>query len=122
MNAPDRFELFQLGEGQKKVTWVLDTRVPNTAIFTFEKEDHTLANLLNERLHQSPKVYFAAYIIPHPLESRFEMRVTTDGSIDPRTAIIQAAQEAVRDLEILKQNFTKEMEVKKMAMAGGNKN
>lgn len=35
--------------------------MPNAAIFTFHKEDHTLANLLRSRLIKTPHVIFAAY-------------------------------------------------------------
>jgi DNA-directed RNA polymerase II subunit RPB11 len=57
MNAPDRFELFILPEGVKKsinpsslltvrVTLEPDSKIPNAATITFEKEDHTLGNML----------------------------------------------------------------------------
>lgn len=35
--------------------------MPNTSIFTFNKEDHTLGNLLRARLLQDRRVTFAAY-------------------------------------------------------------
>lgn len=35
--------------------------IPSSAIFTFNKEDHTLGNLIRSRLLQSPHVLFAAY-------------------------------------------------------------
>ena len=59
MNAPDRFELFILPEGVKKylqdsqvllltprVTLEPDSKIPNAATIIFEKEDHTLGNML----------------------------------------------------------------------------
>lgn len=58
MNAPDRFELFILPEGVKKyceihlnklmsrVNLEPDTKIPNAATLTLEKEDHTLGNML----------------------------------------------------------------------------
>ena len=113
-NIQPRFELFTLGEGEKKVTEEPDTRefscyrtsawsnttirctashqpymkscsraqmvryhlhrsdhcllgIPSTSIFTFNKEDHTLANMLRSRLLQYPHVHFAGYKVPHPL-------------------------------------------------------
>ncbi|KAF2094129.1 RBP11-like subunits of RNA polymerase [Rhizodiscina lignyota] len=115
MNAPDRFELFILGDGEKKVTWNLDTRVPNTAIFTFNKEDHTLGHLLSSRLHKYSYVQFSAYIIPHPLLPSFDLRVTTDGSVSPKDAIVQACRDIVGELDQLSREFTKEWELKKIA-------
>ena len=106
-NVQHRFELFLLGDGEKKVTEEADTRksnlcpseetnscrpfivrllpcfqcylktvhltdiqftgIPSSSIFTFNKEDHTLGNLLRSRLLQSPHVTFAGYKVPHPL-------------------------------------------------------
>jgi DNA-directed RNA polymerase II subunit RPB11 len=48
MNAPQTFESFLLLEGEKKITFEKDTKVPNAAIFTINKEDHTLGNLLKQ--------------------------------------------------------------------------
>ncbi|KAL0258369.1 DNA-directed RNA polymerase II core subunit [Diplodia seriata] len=115
----DRFELFLLGDGEKKVEMKHDTRVPNTAIFTFNKEDHTLANLLAARLHKYKYVTFAGYKVPHPLFARFELRVGTDGSVAPKEAIVNACRDIVQDLEVFSREFTKEMELKKIAKAGG---
>jgi hypothetical protein len=41
MNAPPTFESFLLFD-EKKITKEQDTKVPNAAIFTINKEDHTL--------------------------------------------------------------------------------
>lgn len=48
MNAPPAYESFLLDEGEKKVLIEKDTKVPNAAVFTFNKEDHTLGNLLKQ--------------------------------------------------------------------------
>ena len=84
-NIQHRFELFLLGDGEKKVTETPDTRmldiptallnaatdfcsgIPSSSLFTFSKEDHTLGNLLRARLLQSQHVTFAGYRVPHPL-------------------------------------------------------
>ena len=89
-NVPHRFELFLLGEGEKKVVETADTRrftsvssfrslvysagntevligIPSSSLFVFVKEDHTLGNLLRSRLLQSPHVTFSGYRVPHPL-------------------------------------------------------
>lgn len=120
MNAPDRHELFLLAEGEKKVSFATETRVPNASLFTFRKEDHTLANLLRARLLKSPAIVFAAYRVPHPLFATFELRVQTDGSITPKDAVVQACADIVQDLQKLDQEFTKEFELKKIALGSGN--
>ena len=40
---------------------------PSTSIFHFNKEDHTLGNLLRDQLRKNRHVVFSAYKIPHPL-------------------------------------------------------
>ena len=35
--------------------------IPSTAIFTLNKEDHTLGNLLRSQLLKNPRVLFAGY-------------------------------------------------------------
>ncbi|KAK3621214.1 DNA-directed RNA polymerase II core subunit [Elasticomyces elasticus] len=112
---PDRYELFLLGEGEKKVTLEVETRVPNAALFTFNKEDHTLGNLLRDKLTRSDHVLFAAYQVPHPLFAVFKLRVQTDGEVTPKQAVVGACQELVQELQTLDQEFTKEWELKKIA-------
>ncbi|MCJ1230979.1 DNA-directed RNA polymerase II core subunit [Toensbergia leucococca] len=119
-NIPPRFELFLLGDGEKKVTEMIDTRITSSSIFTFNKEDHTLGNMLRSRLLQSPKVMFAGYKVPHPLFSTFELRIQTDTSITPRAALVQACRDLVEDLGILGREFTKEWELRKIVGEGAN--
>jgi len=120
MNAPDRFELFILGDGERKVVETPDTRIPSASLFTFNKEDHTLGNMLRSRLLQSNHITFAGYKVPHPLFSKFELRVQTDGEITPRAAVVQACRDLVNDLGTLSREFTKEWELRKMAGDGAN--
>lgn len=139
--VPDRFELYLLGDGEKKIESKDETRKtppdippeapskkatsllrkfkfeadmsaligqPNSAIFTFNKEDHTLGNMLSQRLHKYPYVQFSAYRVPHPLFATFELRITTDGSITPKDALIKCCQDIVKDLDQLARSFTTE--------------
>ncbi len=136
-----RFELFLLGPGEKKVTWVTETRewnkmavsslhvhllrmllpgVPNAARFTFNKEDHTLGNLISSRLRKYKTTVFSGYMVPHPLVPSFELRVQTDGTITPKAAVLQACRDIVQDLDHLSKEFTKEWELKKIANTGGD--
>ncbi|KAL8688956.1 MAG: hypothetical protein Q9218_005260 [Villophora microphyllina] len=154
-NVPNRFELFLLGDGEKKVTEETDTRelalqsphcgtlhlfsnidfaslpdeyksandflsagIPSTSVFTFNKEDHTLGNMLRARLLQSPHVLFSGYKVPHPLFSKFILRVQTDGTLTPRQAVLQACKDLVTDLGLLSREFTKEWELRKMVGEG----
>ncbi|KAK2629967.1 hypothetical protein QTJ16_000787 [Diplocarpon rosae] len=119
MNAPDRFELFLLGDGEKKVSEASDTRTADSSVFTFNKEDHTLANILRAHLLKDPHVMFAGYKIPHPLFAKFELRIQTDGSISPKEALVNCCKALVGDMEILSREFTKEYELRKMVSGDG---
>ncbi|KEF53845.1 uncharacterized protein A1O9_10247 [Exophiala aquamarina CBS 119918] len=114
INIPDATEAFILGDNEKKIEEKIDTRTPNTVIFTFNKEDHTLANLLREKLLKNSHVTFAAYRVPHPLFAKFELRVQTDGEITPKEAIVASAGDTISELSRLKTNFTREYELRKM--------
>ncbi|KAI1622740.1 DNA-directed RNA polymerase [Exophiala viscosa] len=120
LNELERTEAFILGEGEKKIEEKIDTRTPNTTIFTFNKEDHTLANLLRDKLLKNSHVTFAAYRIPHPLFAKFELRVQTDGEITPKEAVLASSKDIIQDLNALKTNFTREYELRKMV--GGAQN
>ncbi|CRG89844.1 DNA-directed RNA polymerase II subunit RPB11 [Talaromyces islandicus] len=122
MNAPDRTESFILGENEKKIEEKADTRTPSTSIFTLNKEDHTIGNLLRSRLLQNRHVTFAAYKVPHPLVHKLELRVQTDGDITPKEALLGACHDTVRDLGTLSREFTKEFELRKMVGAAQQQN
>ncbi|KAJ9616079.1 DNA-directed RNA polymerase II core subunit [Knufia peltigerae] len=107
-------EAFILGDGEKKIEQKIDTRTPNTVIFTFNKEDHTLANMLREKLLENSHVMFAAYKVPHPLFASFELRIQTDGDITPKEALIASSKEIIKELDVLKHRFKKEYDLRKM--------
>ncbi|GAA5867240.1 hypothetical protein JCM8547_003131 [Rhodosporidiobolus lusitaniae] len=97
MNAPSRYEMFVLADGEPKVLVEEDTKIPNAATLTINKEDHTLANMLRSQLLLDSKVQFAGYKVPHPLESRVVLKVQTNGEKTP----IVAVQDAINSLLIL---------------------
>ncbi|KAG9237630.1 DNA-directed RNA polymerase [Amylocarpus encephaloides] len=115
----ERFELFLLGEDEKKCSEETDTRTPNSSTFTFMKEDHTLANMIRAHLLKDPHILFAGYKIPHPLFAKFELRIQTDGESTPKEALITCCKALVADLAILSREFTKEYELRKMVSGDG---
>lgn len=114
MNAPDRFELYLLADGEKKITLTPDSRIPSAATIKFEKEDHTLGNMLRAQLLQDPRVVFAGYKIEHPLVSNFILRVQTEEDYEPREAVVNAARSLLDQLTQLRSNFEREWELKKI--------
>ncbi|KAI9859625.1 MAG: DNA-directed RNA polymerase II core subunit [Trichoglossum hirsutum] len=118
-NVPDRFELFLLGPGEAKVTVEPDTRVPHCAMFHFNKEDHTLADMLRSQLLRTPNVVFAGYRVPHPLFSTFDIRIQTNGEISPKDALVEACKELINKLKVLDLQFKHEFAIKEAMNAKG---
>ncbi|KAG2177291.1 hypothetical protein INT43_007948 [Umbelopsis isabellina] len=109
MNAPDRFELFVIPEGRRKVEMEEDTKIPNAATFKIEREDHTLANMLRMQLLKDPRVLFAGYKVPHPLEHNFILKIQTAPDTTPENALGDAITELIQEIGQLKNKF--EMDV-----------
>lgn len=105
MNAPASFESFLLHDGEKKIVIQKDTKVPNAAHFIINKEDHTLGNLLRAQLLKDPKVLFAGYKVPHPLEYKFVLRVQTTEGYMPQEALSTAITDLISELNLLEEQF-----------------
>jgi DNA-directed RNA polymerase II subunit RPB11 len=83
-------------------------------MFHFNKEDHTLGNMVRARLLKTEHVQYAGYRVPHPLVPTFDLRVQTDGHITPKEAVVKACRDIVQDLAELSRQFTKEWELAKI--------
>uniref|UniRef100_A0AC35TMM7 RNA_pol_L_2 domain-containing protein n=1 Tax=Rhabditophanes sp. KR3021 TaxID=114890 RepID=A0AC35TMM7_9BILA len=105
MNAPAPFESFLLFDGEKKITFEKDTKVPNAAVFCINKEDHTLGNLLKHQLLKDPHVLFAGYRNPHPLEHKFNLRIQTTPESDPTKVLTDAISDLVAELSMMEDRF-----------------
>jgi len=105
MNAPSTFESFLLFEGEKKISIEKDTKVPNAAIFTVNKEDHTLGNLITTQLLKDPQVLFAGYKNPHPLEHKFVLRIQTSSDYTPQDAFTNAITDLISEVSLLEERF-----------------
>ena len=109
MNQPARFELVVLPDGVKKVTIQKDLKIPNAAKFIIQREDHTLGNMLRERVASQKGVTFAAHKVPHPLEPLVELIVHTDKSSTPIQAVSNAVDDLNADIGILVDRFNLEL-------------
>ena len=58
--------------------------MPNAAIFTINKEDHTLGNLIRHQLMKDPNVLFAGYRNPSPFVNQILIRVQTTSDYTPQ--------------------------------------
>ncbi|OWA50788.1 putative DNA-directed RNA polymerase II subunit RPB11-a [Hypsibius exemplaris] len=108
MNAPPAFESHLLYPGEKKITMEKDTKVPNACIFTFNKEDHTLGNMIRAQLIKDPNVVFAGYKVPHPLENKFILRIQTTADYAPTEALNNAITDLLSELAFTEEQFREE--------------
>lgn len=113
MNAPPTFESFLLHEGEKKIVKELDTKVPNAAMFTVNKEDHTLGNMIRNQLLKDPHVLFAGYKNPHPLEHKFVLRIQTTSDYSPQEAFMNAITDIISELSLFEERFKEALKEKK---------
>ncbi|GAA51526.1 DNA-directed RNA polymerase II subunit RPB11-a [Clonorchis sinensis] len=120
MNAPASFEPFLLADGEKKyapltqwiklldrISFEKDTQVPNAAIFTLNREDHTVGNMLTCQLLKDPRVLFAGYKAPHPLEHKIVIRVQTLPPTTPLDVFISALKDLVSEVSNIEEQFRK---------------
>ncbi|KAH9283426.1 DNA-directed RNA polymerase II subunit RPB11 [Echinococcus granulosus] len=105
MNAPAAFESFLLTEGEKKVFVEKDTHVPHAAIFTLNREDHTLGNMITRQLLKDPRVLFAGYKVPHPLEHRIVIRVQTTPTVTPLEVFSSAIKDLISEISNIEEQF-----------------
>ncbi|XP_060844452.1 DNA-directed RNA polymerase II subunit RPB11-like isoform X1 [Rhopalosiphum padi] len=92
----------------------LDTKVMNAAIFTINKEDHTLGNMIRNQLLKDPRVLFAGYKQPHPLEHKFELRVQTKSSeYTPQDALTNSVTDLLAELSLFEERFKDALKQKK---------
>ena len=97
MNAPERSSCFRLDEdnGEEKIVYTTDTKVSNSATFIFNKEDHTVGNLLRMQLLRDRNVRFVGYKMPHPLVHRLDLKIQTASS---HVAPVEVLSAAIEDL------------------------
>jgi DNA-directed RNA polymerase II subunit RPB11 len=109
-NKPSTWELYTLAEGSQKISVKPDTKIPNAATFIIEKEDHTLACILRNSILKNPKVIFCGYKVPHPLESKFLIKIQTNGEISPETLLLYEIKKLVEVIKSLSNSFSVELE------------
>ncbi|RXG72707.1 DNA-directed RNA polymerase II subunit RPB11, partial [Armadillidium vulgare] len=111
---PPTFESFLLFEGEKKVVKEVDTKVPNATIYTINKEDHTIGNMIRMQLLRDPNVVFAGYKNPHPLEHKVVLRIqTNDTNYTPHEAFMNAITDLISELSLLEERFKEAVREKK---------
>jgi DNA-directed RNA polymerase II subunit RPB11 len=124
MNAPERTAAFQLDEdnGEEKITYLSDTKVSNAGLFTLNKEDHTVGNLIRMQLLRDSCVRFAGYKIPHPLVHKIELKIqTTSSNLAPIDVLYHAVEDLMEETNTLEREAKSAIEkFKKNNHAEGN--
>ncbi|OON20876.1 RNA polymerase Rpb3/Rpb11 dimerization domain protein, partial [Opisthorchis viverrini] len=88
-----------------RISFEKDTQVPNAAIFTLNREDHTVGNMLTCQLLKDPRVLFAGYKAPHPLEHKIVIRVQTLPPTTPLDVFISALKDLVSEVSNIEEQF-----------------
>merc|ERR1719382_776720 len=70
--------------------------VNELGMFHFNKEDHTIGNLLRMQLLRDPSVRFGGYRLPHPLIHLLELKIQTNSS---NVAPVEVLSAAIEDLQ-----------------------
>ncbi|KUL84593.1 hypothetical protein ZTR_08694 [Talaromyces verruculosus] len=96
-------EIIEVGEN--RIT-ILSGASDTAASFQFKEEGHTLGNALRYVIMKNPKVEFCGYTIPHPSETKMNIRIQTyDG-----TTAIEALEKGLNDLmdlcDVVSDKFT----------------
>ncbi|KAG8697435.1 DNA-directed RNA polymerase II core subunit [Ceratobasidium sp. 394] len=112
MNAPNRFEMFTLADGERLIEVTEDTKIPNAATVKIVKQDHTLANMLRSQLLANEAVIFAGYKVPHPLEPYFIIKIQTNGAFTPSQVLLDACNSLIRMITDIKTQFTTKFDLR----------
>ncbi len=80
-------------------------KMSECSLFTFDKEDHTLGTTLQSYLLKDSNVQFAGYIVEHPLEFNFKLKIITKNGYDPEECLANAFKAIIRDLNHLEESF-----------------
>ncbi len=92
-----RIGLRQLGDGRYDIV--------------VEGEDHTLGNLLAERLSRKPGVKTAYYTNPHPLEDKIIIHLTLEEG-DPIALLEEALDEIMSEARSFAEDYKKTLQEK----------
>lgn len=61
--------------------------------------------LFSRQLLKDPKVLFAGYKIPHPLQHEFVLRIQTTSDYSPQEALMNAIKDLISEIALLEERF-----------------
>ncbi len=83
-------------------------QLENEIVIEITGEDDTLGNLIAKEAMKHPKVVYASYRIPHPLQNRLEIVITVEKGVD----VGEVLSEIVTNIKNILADFKKEVESK----------
>lgn len=111
-NAPDRFALFILGPGEKRLEIQEDPRIAHAVSVVLNKEDHTLGNMIRYAVMRQPHVLFCGYQVPHPLEPKVVIRIQTTGDVTPVQTLQAACEQLIANVDATRNQFRQQVVAK----------
>ncbi|PYH48239.1 DNA-directed RNA polymerase core subunit RPC19 [Aspergillus saccharolyticus JOP 1030-1] len=101
-----QYEQEDVLELEDKRIVVLPGATETAASFQFDGEGHTLGNALRYTIMKNPQVEFCGYTIPHPSETKMNLRIQT---FDTTTAVeaLEKGLDTLMDLcDVVTDKFT----------------
>ncbi|KZM19331.1 RNA polymerase subunit AC19 [Ascochyta rabiei] len=89
---------------------VLAGATESAASFQFDGEDHTLGNALRYIIMKNPDVEFCGYSIPHPSETKMNLRIQTYDNVSVYQVLEKGLEDLMNMCDVVTDKFTVERE------------
>ncbi|KAE8388812.1 RBP11-like subunits of RNA polymerase [Aspergillus alliaceus] len=101
-----QFEQEDTPEMEEKRILVLPGATETAASFQFEGEGHTLGNALRYAIMKNPQVEFCGYTIPHPSETKMNLRIQTYDTTNAVEALEKGLNTVMDLCDVVTDKFT----------------
>ncbi|KAB8200320.1 RNA polymerase Rpb3/Rpb11 dimerization domain protein [Aspergillus parasiticus SU-1] len=91
---------------EEKRIIVLPGATETAASFQFEGEGHTLGNALRYAIMKNPQVEFCGYTIPHPSETKMNLRIQTYDTTNAVEALEKGLDSLMDLCDVVTDKFT----------------
>ncbi|KAA8643242.1 hypothetical protein EYZ11_008610 [Aspergillus tanneri] len=92
-------------ELEEKRIVVLPGATETAASFQFEGEGHTLGNALRYAIMKNPQVEFCGYTIPHPSETKMNLRIQTYDTTNAVEALEKGLESLMDLCDVVTERF-----------------
>ncbi|KAE8144968.1 DNA-directed RNA polymerase [Aspergillus avenaceus] len=101
-----QFEQEEVPGMEEKRIVVLPGATETAASFQFEGEGHTLGNALRYAIMKNPQVEFCGYTIPHPSETKMNLRIQTYDTTNAVEALEKGLDTLMELCDVVSDKFT----------------